>query len=121
MFDLNIDLGSVFVKKVGDGLSFSFWKDIWIGEQKLETLFPRLFSLEVNKDCKVVDRCNLNNGPHTRTWQWRRPVRDGVEKEQLDGLLNILRHFNPSFSNDCWEYSIDASEDILKAEPSCRF
>ncbi|PWA36655.1 RNA-directed DNA polymerase, eukaryota, Reverse transcriptase zinc-binding domain protein [Artemisia annua] len=109
MSDLNIDLGSVFVKKVGDNLSFSFWKDIWIGEQKLETLFPRLFSLEVNKDCKVVDRCNLNNGPHTRTWQWRRPVRDGVEKEQLDGLLNILRHFNPSSSNDRREYSIDAS------------
>ena len=53
--------------------SLAFWKDLWIGEQKLETLFPRLFSLEVNKDCKVVDRCNLTNGPHTRTWQWRRP------------------------------------------------
>ncbi|PWA77639.1 Endonuclease/exonuclease/phosphatase [Artemisia annua] len=98
------------VRSENERLGTSFCKrDIWIGEQKLETLFPRLFSLEVNKDCKVVDRCNLNNGPHTRTWQWRRPVRDGVEKEQLDGLLNILRHFNPSSSNDRREYSIDAS------------
>ncbi|PWA65795.1 reverse transcriptase domain, Reverse transcriptase zinc-binding domain protein [Artemisia annua] len=113
MYDLNIDLNSVFVKKVGDDISFAFWKDLWIGEQKLETLFPRLFSLEVNKDCKVVDHCNLTNGPHTRTWQWRRPVRDDVEKEQLDGLLNILHHFNPSSSNDCREYSIDASVKIF--------
>ncbi|PWA94926.1 myb-like domain, Myb/SANT-like DNA-binding domain protein [Artemisia annua] len=76
---------------------------LWIGEQKLETLFPRLFSLEVNKDRKVMDCCNLTNGPHTR------PVRDGVKKEQSDGLLNILHHFNRSSSNDYWEYSIDAS------------
>ncbi|GJY90693.1 hypothetical protein Tco_0505889 [Tanacetum coccineum] len=40
MLDLHIDLGPVFVKKVGDGLSFALWKDVWIGEKKLGNFIP---------------------------------------------------------------------------------
>ncbi|GJZ62661.1 hypothetical protein Tco_0618798 [Tanacetum coccineum] len=40
MLDLHIDLVPVFVKKVGDGLSFALWKDVWIGEKKLGNFIP---------------------------------------------------------------------------------
>ncbi|GKD27166.1 putative RNA-directed DNA polymerase, eukaryota, reverse transcriptase zinc-binding domain protein [Tanacetum coccineum] len=59
---LNIDLHNIIKRKTGDGSQTSFWNDNWIGDQCLKTLFPRLFSLESTRDCKVMDRYYLDNG-----------------------------------------------------------
>ncbi|GKA49915.1 RNA-directed DNA polymerase, eukaryota, reverse transcriptase zinc-binding domain protein [Tanacetum coccineum] len=111
LLNLNVNLDSIFTIKVGNGNSFAFWNDKWYGDQKFKTLFPRLYSLETMKDCKIVDRCNNHNGPFTRTWQWRRSIRDGEEKQQLCGLLNTLQHFDLSLSSDCWEYTLATSRN----------
>ncbi|GJZ17391.1 RNA-directed DNA polymerase, eukaryota, reverse transcriptase zinc-binding domain protein [Tanacetum coccineum] len=44
-------------KKIGNGESTSFWLDKWLGGPPLCHIFPRLFRLEVNKECRVCDRC----------------------------------------------------------------
>ncbi|GJU35576.1 RNA-directed DNA polymerase, eukaryota, reverse transcriptase zinc-binding domain protein [Tanacetum coccineum] len=42
---------------IGNGEPTSFWLDKWLGGPPLCHIFPRLFRLEVNKDCRVCDRC----------------------------------------------------------------
>ncbi|GJS55576.1 RNA-directed DNA polymerase, eukaryota, reverse transcriptase zinc-binding domain protein [Tanacetum coccineum] len=42
--------------KVGNGESTRFWLDNWIGGGSLNVSYPRLFRLEVNKNCLVRDR-----------------------------------------------------------------
>ena len=106
---MNINLHHIFKRKTGDGSQISFWHDIWIGDECLKTLFPRLFSLESTRDCKVMDRCYLDNGSYVIKWDWRRPIRDGTERVQLDGLNHLLMNFVPSSSQDCWEFSLNDS------------
>ncbi|GKD84145.1 hypothetical protein Tco_1350984 [Tanacetum coccineum] len=86
----NINLASAFTRKVGDGTSFSFWNDHWIGESNLRTLFPRLFLLESIKGCCIFDRCIVSTGPVSRSWARRRPIRGGRETDQFNNLNNLL-------------------------------
>lgn len=45
------------VRKIGDGMGTRFWKDEWVGfGVKLLDVFPRLFSVEVEKNCCVGER-----------------------------------------------------------------
>ncbi|XP_071694446.1 uncharacterized protein [Rutidosis leptorrhynchoides] len=50
--------------KVGDGRSFSFWKDNWKGDGTLKDKYGRLFRLDSNADCSISDR--LQDG----CWSW---------------------------------------------------
>ncbi|GJX20446.1 hypothetical protein Tco_0223123, partial [Tanacetum coccineum] len=79
----NINLLATFTRKVGNGKSISFWNDVWTGSSSLKSLFPRLFDLETSAYCCIADRCNSSNGQLSRTWSWRRPIRDGHESAQL--------------------------------------
>ncbi|GJU88812.1 RNA-directed DNA polymerase, eukaryota [Tanacetum coccineum] len=51
----------------------------------LKLSFPRLFALEVNKDCSVADKLNA---PFTASF--RRQTRGGPEAQQLEQLTNLL-------------------------------
>ncbi|GJW61371.1 RNA-directed DNA polymerase, eukaryota, reverse transcriptase zinc-binding domain protein [Tanacetum coccineum] len=105
----DINLQSIFSRKVGNGASFSFWNDAWLGEQCLKNTFPRLYALEQSKECKVVDRCNMLYRSKSRSWDWRRDLRDGHEKDQLDGLLYLLRDFDPSDVENSWACSLNSN------------
>lgn len=95
---LSINLSSIFSRKVGNGETFSFWNDEWLGNTKLCLLFPRMYELETVKGCLISDRCHQLNGSRNFTWAWRRPVRDGLEMEQYRELLGLLVNFVPSSS-----------------------
>ncbi|PWA96676.1 RNA-directed DNA polymerase, eukaryota, Reverse transcriptase zinc-binding domain protein [Artemisia annua] len=107
--NVNINLPSIFTRKVGNGNSFYFWNDHWIGECDLRTSFPRLYSLEVDKNCSIDDRCNPSIGPVTRSWFWRKPIRGGPEAVQFYDLLNLLNDFSPSSELDTWDCLLDNS------------
>nr|GEZ07468.1 RNA-directed DNA polymerase, eukaryota [Tanacetum cinerariifolium] len=51
-----VDLISFCKKKVGNGIHTKFWHDVWIGDQKLSCVFPRLFALDEDKDCNVASK-----------------------------------------------------------------
>ncbi|GJW72921.1 hypothetical protein Tco_0132291 [Tanacetum coccineum] len=70
--DKGINLVSHCKIRVGNGLRTSFWNDLWIGDNQLKLSFPRLFALEVNKDCSVADKLNA---PFTASF--RRQTRGG--------------------------------------------
>lgn len=134
-----IDLHSFFKKKIGNGMSTSFWKDNWLGGIKLKDEFPRLYALESFKDCKVRERfihmdSLMPTGPYSKiantirtvehshlpqvasrsahpsvllsellgsfrlSWDWRRPVHDGHEHNQLSDVEELLS--NMTFNNE---------------------
>lgn len=45
---------SLIKRKIGNGIDTKFWKDKRHGDI-LENIFPRLFELELDKECYVVD------------------------------------------------------------------
>ena len=112
---LDVNLHSLFTRVIGDGSTVSFWNDLWIGDSKLSSLFPRIFSLETSKECMVNDRCNNNNGSKSRTWEWRRPIRGGLEECQLVNLLSLIQDVDVIASPDTWECNLDPSKSFTVA------
>nr|GEV32138.1 RNA-directed DNA polymerase, eukaryota, reverse transcriptase zinc-binding domain protein [Tanacetum cinerariifolium] len=53
-----------FCFKVGCDTRVRFWKDIWIGDSPLHTRYNRLYRLDQDKDCLIIDRI-VNS-----QWQW---------------------------------------------------
>jgi hypothetical protein len=54
------------LKRVGNGRSTKFWKEIWVGDQPLCNKFPRLFSISTQQD-EVVG--NMGNWVENQ-WRW---------------------------------------------------
>ncbi|GKB78915.1 hypothetical protein Tco_0945810 [Tanacetum coccineum] len=52
--------------QVGCGSLTRFWKDIWLGNSPLYTRFNRLFRLDQDKNCRIVDR--IVDGQWS--WNW---------------------------------------------------
>nr|GEZ25451.1 RNA-directed DNA polymerase, eukaryota [Tanacetum cinerariifolium] len=92
-----VDLLSYCRIHVGNGLQTSFWKDHWIGESPLCTLFPRVFLLETSGDITVVDKMHglLSDS-------FRRSVRGGIEAHQLAQLQDLVGTSILSTSADQW-------------------
>ncbi|PWA59872.1 reverse transcriptase domain, Reverse transcriptase zinc-binding domain protein [Artemisia annua] len=117
---LNINLNSIFLRKVGNGSSIKFWNDVWIGNTDLKSIFPRMYYLENFKDCLIMDRYYLLNGSINRVWSWRRPIRDGQELEQYNNLVGLLNNFVPSDSPDSWTCSLNNSNKFTAASMRCK-
>nr|GEW00553.1 RNA-directed DNA polymerase, eukaryota [Tanacetum cinerariifolium] len=67
-----------------DGNSTRFWLDIWKGEKPFREVYPRLFALERDKEIHVaVKLASLIDS-------FRRPVRGGVELQQLTDLVSLM-------------------------------
>jgi hypothetical protein len=52
----------VVSKKVGNGATTRFWKDVWVSNLSLESLFPRLFGISVQQDAFVSNMGVWENG-----------------------------------------------------------
>ncbi|GJX40150.1 hypothetical protein Tco_0255140 [Tanacetum coccineum] len=112
---VGIDLNSLFTRKVGTGSSIAFWHDNWIGPSDLKSLYPRLFALETNKECRISDRCFTLNGLTHHVWAWRRVVRDGHKMDQLRDLLGLINNFCPSNSPDSWAFTLSTQKSFTVA------
>ncbi|GJW78164.1 RNA-directed DNA polymerase, eukaryota [Tanacetum coccineum] len=99
-----VDLISHCKIRVGNGMNTSFWNDCWIGDSMLKHLFPRLFALETIKDISVADKFRV-----PITCSFRRPVRGGLEAQQLDHLMGLIESTLLSNSEDGWVW--DLNED----------
>ncbi|GJW38235.1 RNA-directed DNA polymerase, eukaryota, partial [Tanacetum coccineum] len=58
------------------------------------------------------DGCGDGSGMQ---WEWRRPIRDGVEHIQLIRLVNLLQNYTPSLKHDRWNYLLDPSNEFSVA------
>lgn len=79
---------SEVVRKMGDGLSTSFWRDRWRTEIPLMHLFPRLFSIS-DSECSVGEVLSGREGGGRWNLVWRRDlfVWETELVENLGGLL----------------------------------
>ncbi|GJS03179.1 RNA-directed DNA polymerase, eukaryota [Tanacetum coccineum] len=94
-------------KRVGNGSNTCFWLDSWKGGTSFREAFPRLFALEMNRQISVKDKLAA-----ALDSSFRRPVRGGVEKDQLTGLAAILDTVSLSPSLDRWVCSLSSDGDF---------
>ncbi|GKF05521.1 RNA-directed DNA polymerase, eukaryota [Tanacetum coccineum] len=65
--------------------------------------FPRLFSLELDRDCLIANRWIDNKG----SWQWRHAVLRGASCSHLSDLEKLLTSVNLTNSPDYWSWNIE--------------
>nr|GEX15700.1 RNA-directed DNA polymerase, eukaryota, reverse transcriptase zinc-binding domain protein [Tanacetum cinerariifolium] len=108
LFLKGINLQSHIKKKVGNGVHTLFWEDTYLHDLPLMNVFPRLYTLECDKkvtvamkltDCYVID-------------SFRRPLRGGIEEDQLSLLVDKLTPVILTDSNDRWIWSIDSTGEF---------
>ncbi|GKB48586.1 RNA-directed DNA polymerase, eukaryota [Tanacetum coccineum] len=100
--DQGIDFLSHCKIKIGNGRCTRFWTDLWIGDDCFCHKFPRLYALEVDKDCYVDIKLKVPVAS-----SFRRMVRGGVEASQLAQLNDILGSVSVSNSEDRWVWDMN--------------
>ncbi|GJV36879.1 RNA-directed DNA polymerase, eukaryota, reverse transcriptase zinc-binding domain protein [Tanacetum coccineum] len=87
------------------GTRIRFWKDIWIGDSPLYTRYNRLFRLDPDKDCLIIDR--IANGQWN--WNWSREDIGVRNKAYLRDLLLEISLVDPNVEEDScvWEMAND--------------
>nr|GEX48806.1 RNA-directed DNA polymerase, eukaryota [Tanacetum cinerariifolium] len=85
-------------KRVDDGHNTRFWYDSWVFDQPLRVRFPYLFALETDKESMVASKL----GSSSVDASFRRSVRDGVERQQLDDLNSFSGSVTLSASKHRW-------------------
>ncbi|PWA87350.1 reverse transcriptase domain, Reverse transcriptase zinc-binding domain protein [Artemisia annua] len=84
-------------KRIGDGNNTRFWLDIWKGDRTLRDAFPRMFALESDKKISVAEKMVM-----PVDYSFRRPVRGGIEQQQLIDLASTMDSVSLSSSHDRW-------------------
>ncbi|PWA77709.1 RNA-directed DNA polymerase, eukaryota, Reverse transcriptase zinc-binding domain protein [Artemisia annua] len=109
--DKGIDLLSLCIRKVGNGISIRFWDEIWCGNSPLKNLFPLIYMLDNDRGCNVASRVSLQD------WSYvlRRTVRGGIESAQLSDLQHLIRDVVLSDNNDSWNWSLDITKGFTVA------
>ncbi|GJT82207.1 reverse transcriptase domain, reverse transcriptase zinc-binding domain protein [Tanacetum coccineum] len=97
-------------RRVNNGVATSFWHDPWCGSgQLLCDRFPRLYALEIDKECKVSNRWHCTNNEWCRNWSWGIPPR-GRAINDLHSLILILEGLQlDSNDSDNWVWAGDVS------------
>nr|GEY24574.1 hypothetical protein [Tanacetum cinerariifolium] len=87
-----------------------FWLDPWIGGPLLCESFPRLFWLESNSECMVIDRAPrptaIVSPPLSFFWAWSRPIRSHAKQNELQELNSLLSNLCFTSDQDTWECTL---------------
>ncbi|GJY82091.1 RNA-directed DNA polymerase, eukaryota, reverse transcriptase zinc-binding domain protein [Tanacetum coccineum] len=86
----------------GCGTRIRFWKDIWVGETPLFTRYNRLYRLDQDKDCLIIDR--INNGQWS--WNWSRTNLGVRNLAYLRDMLNEIGQLNIDVNEDTCTWSL---------------
>ncbi|GJR49518.1 RNA-directed DNA polymerase, eukaryota [Tanacetum coccineum] len=73
--------------KLGNGENTRFWVDNWYEGGFIKELFPRMFTLKLNKNATVSLKLNASSLDNS----FRRKARSGIEEMQLNSLAEISR------------------------------
>jgi hypothetical protein len=91
-------------REVGDGKNTYFWKDPWVEGESLCSIFRRLYDLSLDKEMKVADMIDEEEGVDKINWRWRRNLFEW-EKEMVEVcegvVLSVKRRDG---EEDCWKW-----------------
>lgn len=98
-----MDLLSLCTRNIGNGASTQFWEDTWCGNQPLKLQFPRMYLLDIDRNCFSASRVLL------RDWSivLRRYPRGGIETTQFNALKDAIGCVSLSDKRDSWKWSLD--------------
>jgi hypothetical protein len=104
---------------LGNGENTSFWADRWTEEVPLRDLFPRLFSISMEKEASVASLKNIK-GEVSWNLVWRRRLFEW-EKILLQEMLALLNSISLSGVDDRWgwrpkkgeDYSVKSTYDLV--------
>nr|GEY43549.1 RNA-directed DNA polymerase, eukaryota [Tanacetum cinerariifolium] len=104
-----VDLISHCKKRVGNEILKRFWNDVWIGDQQLRYLFPRIYALDEDKDCSVAVKLQgaVDLSLH-------RHVRGGAESQQLAHLQELIGSTILANTKDRWNQLLFAAQKPRK-------
>jgi hypothetical protein len=94
------------VKVLGNGSSTSFWNDIWVGDQNLASMFPRLFAISNQQHLNLSDMGGLEVDGWRWRLLWRRPFFIWEEAMYMQ-LVETIRGFQPVDRVDSWRWIHD--------------
>nr|GEV11277.1 hypothetical protein [Tanacetum cinerariifolium] len=102
-----------FCFKVGCGTRVRFWKDIWIGDSPFDTRYNRLYRLDQDKDCLIIDR--IVNGQWR--WNWSKSDIGTRNMAYLNDLLLEISQIDISVDEDTctWVLSNDGTFSVKSA------
>ncbi|GKB49337.1 RNA-directed DNA polymerase, eukaryota, partial [Tanacetum coccineum] len=93
-------------KRVGNGCNTRFWLDIWVLDCPLSIRFPRDRQRSLDKEVSV----SVKMGANSIVDSFRRPIRDGVERQQWGDLSSILDTISLSSANDRWSCDVNGDD-----------
>ncbi|GKC93798.1 RNA-directed DNA polymerase, eukaryota [Tanacetum coccineum] len=97
-------------KKVGNGSIFRFWDDILFSGNCLKTTFARLYSLELNKQCLINERCSLPPTYFKSLYlAWEAQSQSGKEWVSCNYLMVLYNTYCPSPTDDRWDFTLHHS------------
>ncbi|PWA57055.1 RNA-directed DNA polymerase, eukaryota, Reverse transcriptase zinc-binding domain protein [Artemisia annua] len=104
---VGVHFSTSFYQKIGNGNTVRFWEDVWNTHGlPLKHVFPRLYALEIDKECLVSDRWKLVNTVWSGNWNWRCEPRGRVIDE-LAGLQHVLNSLSLTTCDiDKWQWSL---------------
>ncbi|GKB89919.1 hypothetical protein Tco_0962191 [Tanacetum coccineum] len=104
--DIGVPFINSFKCKVISGSSTRMWKDVWFGSQSLDQIYPRLFSLALDKDCSVQQWVSATSENRDL---WRRDLFLGREMEDLENFDSVIMGLSLQDGVDGWTWSLDTS------------
>ncbi|GJW29957.1 RNA-directed DNA polymerase, eukaryota, reverse transcriptase zinc-binding domain protein [Tanacetum coccineum] len=97
--------------KLGNGEKIAFWEDIWVGDNALKNLYPRMYALETCKSVTVGTKLAHSSLESS----FRCKPRGGVEQEQYDALSGQVHDVTFVPMSDRWIWSLESSGDFSVA------
>ncbi|GJZ11794.1 hypothetical protein Tco_0546553 [Tanacetum coccineum] len=104
--DIGVRFINYFKHKVISGSSTRIWKDVWFESQSLDKIYPRLFSLALDKDCSVQQWVSAT--PKNRDL-WMRDLFLGREMKELENFDSVIMGLSLQDGVDGWTWSLDTS------------
>ncbi|KAF5184428.1 hypothetical protein FRX31_025984 [Thalictrum thalictroides] len=87
--------------RLGDGQHIKFWRDNWAGELALETQFPLIFRLAVDKEVRVCD-VRMSDADSVSWNVMLRRNRYDWEEQQMNDLAALLDQVVAEEGDDLW-------------------
>ena len=73
-----ICIDDLMKRRIGNGCNTYFWKDRWLNNMAPKDVFPELYNLEVQKDCRINQRLRKEEDNSIKCmWEWKRRLRRG--------------------------------------------